>query len=108
MAETSIENIYKIYSELFDKRYQGGSLGDYIRSNIGIISLGKAVHEGNAISTVKGIEDIYVVWDDLCLFCGVEDTGFECWEDIVEAEVTVFEDDDDEDQDGEIFYFPIK
>ena len=102
MTETTLENIYKIYSELFDKQNQGGSLGDYIRGNLDVISFGKAVHEGKAIATVKGIESIYDVWDDLCLFAGVEDTGFTCWEDIVDAPKTVFEDDDD--QDGQVIY----
>lgn len=105
MAETSIENICKIYSELYNMRTQQGQLGWEINKNLETIALGKAVHEGNAILTVKGIEEIYMLWDFLIPWCGVEDTGFECWEDIVEAEVTVF--DEDEDQDTQIIQFPI-
>ncbi len=104
MTETSIENICKIYSELYDMRTQQGQLGWEINRHLETIAIGKAVHEGRAILTVKGIEDVYMFWDFLLPWAGVEDTGFESWEDIVEAEVTVF---DDEDQDTQVIQFPI-
>jgi len=37
-------------------------------------------------------------WDFFLPWCGVEDTGFDCWDDIVKAEVTVFEDDDEDEE----------
>jgi len=52
MAKTSIENICKIYSELWTMRTQEGQLGWEINKNLQVISLGKAAHEGTAILTV--------------------------------------------------------